>query len=185
MPARRLVLLSFWRDGRGISAVEFALVAPVLLVLSMGLVEIGRFAMLTLKLQHAATTLADLATREETMTTATLDALFNAVTHITRPFVLTQDGVAVVTLVGANNGSGPRVYWQRRGVGSYAAGSTVGATGGAATLPSSLAVRDGETLLTAEVVFHYRPWLLGIVPDRVLRRTSYYRPRMGALATLS
>ena len=81
------------RDERGVSAVEFALVLPVLLLLSLGSVEVARFTLLGLKLQHAATTLADLASRDEVLTAATLDDLFNAAERIAAPFDLATDGV--------------------------------------------------------------------------------------------
>ena len=51
----------FRRDRAGIAAVEFALVLPVMILFSLGIAEVGRFALLNLKLQHAATTMADLA----------------------------------------------------------------------------------------------------------------------------
>ena len=44
--------------------------------------------------------------------------------------------------------------------------------------------RDGETIVAAEVVYSYKHWLLGLVPDTTLRRTSYYRPRLSGLRTL-
>ena len=53
-----------------------------------------------------------------------------------------------------------------------------------ATLPSGLLLRDGETIVAAEVVYSYKHWLLGLVPDTTLRRTSYYRPRLSGLRTL-
>ena len=65
-PTSQLLLAGFCRDQRGIAAVEFALVLPVMILFSLGIAEVGRFALLNLKLQHAATTMADLAARDET-----------------------------------------------------------------------------------------------------------------------
>ena len=36
-----------------------------MILFSLGIAEVGRFALLTLKLQHAATTMGDLAARDE------------------------------------------------------------------------------------------------------------------------
>lgn len=171
------------RDERGVSAVEFALVLPVLLLLSLGSVEVARFTLLGLKLQHAATTLADLASRDEVLTAATLDDLFNAAERIAAPFDLATDGVLIVTGVAAEDGSGPLVYW-RRAAGALSAPSGIGALGGAADLPDTLAVDDGETVVAAEVFFTYRRWLLGVIPDRTVRRQAFYRPRLGTLREL-
>jgi Flp pilus assembly protein TadG len=156
-------------------------VAPVLLLLSLGTVEIGRFALLALKLQHAATTLADLATREEELTTATVDGLFAAARHIAAPFNLDANGALVITGVSAVGGAGPAVTWQRHS-GDLDVDSGVG---GAATLPAELAVDDGETVVAAEVFFRHWPWLLGVVPETTLHRLAFYRPRLGALRELN
>ena len=91
-------------DRRGVAAVEFALVAPVLLTLAMGLAEVGRFAPLAIEVPHPATTPADLASREETLSTAQLDSMFAAARHAVRPSDMAADGRAIVSCVGRENG---------------------------------------------------------------------------------
>src|SRR3954470_8579885 len=93
---------------------------------------------------------------------------------------------AIVTSVGADDGSGRTGEPPRPGGGTLAAAtSNIGTkVGGKATLPSGLLLRDGETIVVAEVVYSYKHWLLGLVPDTTLRRTSYYRPRLSGLRTL-
>ena len=183
-PAGPLAALRrFALDQSAVSAVEFALVAPVLLLLSLGTVEVGRFALLALKLQHAATTLADLATREEELSAATLDGLFAATRHVTAPFDLEGNGLVVVTGVSAEDGEGATVSWQRSR-GDLEVESEVGSVGAAARLPAELTVDDGETVVSAEVFFRHQPWLLGLVPETTLRRIALYRPRLGTLRNL-
>ena len=72
------LLARFRRDDRGLAAVEFALVLPVIILFSFGIAEVGRFALLSLKLQHAATTMADLASRDEELSLASLQSMFSA-----------------------------------------------------------------------------------------------------------
>ena len=176
-------LRRFGRDGRGVSAVEFALVAPILLLLCLGMVEVGRFALLALKLQHAATTLADLATREDELSAATLDGLFAATRHITAPFDVEGNGVVVISGVSAEDGEGATVSWQRSR-GELEVESDVGAVGGVARLPAELTIDEGETVVAAEVFFRHQPWLLGLVPETTLRRLALHRPRLGTLREL-
>jgi hypothetical protein len=171
------------RDRRGISAVEFALVLPVLLLIAMGIAEVGRFTLLTLKVNHAAATLGDLAAREETLTATFVDNLFAAVGHVMEPFDVAADGTAYVSGVGLDGGR-TEVLWQRQGAGSLAAGSAVGGVGGVASLPEGLEARAGEAILATEVIFRYEPWLLGLVPETTVRRVSYFRPRLGSLQSL-
>lgn len=171
-------------DRRGITAVEFALVAPLLLSVAMGLIEVGRFALLTLKVQHASSTLADLASRDQTLSLSTLNDLFNATRHVMEPFDIASDGRAIVTAFGRPVGQNPRIYWQQAGAGSYAATSGIGQSGGAPTVPGDLVLREGDTVIAAEVFFHYEPWLLGFVPETTLRKVAFYRPRLGTLTSL-
>jgi Flp pilus assembly protein TadG len=170
-------------DDRGISAVEFALVLPVLLLLAMGIAEVGRFALLAMKVNHAAATLGDLAAREETLTGAFVDSLFDAVEHVMEPFDIAAEGAAFVSGVGLDGGR-TEVLWQRQGAGSLAVDSVVGSVGNVAALPEGLEARTGETILATEVIFRYEPWLLGLVPETTVRRVSYFRPRLGSLQSL-
>ena len=47
-----------------------------------------------------------------------------------------------------------------------------------ATLPDDLILRDGERVVIAEAIFRYTPWLLELVPETLLRRIAFYRPRL-------
>ena len=60
-PPRRLR-----RDERGVSALEFALILPILVMFSAGTIEFGRLILLTQKLQNGAFILADLTARDKT-----------------------------------------------------------------------------------------------------------------------
>lgn len=183
MASRRLV--SFGRDRAGFAAVEFALILPVLILFSMGLAEVGRFVLLSLKLQHAATTMADLAARDEQLTLAAVQSMFSATQHITRPFNMADDGVVVISSVGVVGNAPATVFWQQRGSGKLATASSIGLAGANATLPGGFTLRDGETVIVAEALFHYRPWLMRLVPEANLRRVAFFRPRLGALRSLS
>ncbi len=175
----------FWRDRRGIAAVEFALILPIMILFSLGVAEVGRFALLTLKLQHAANTMADLASRDEELSLTAVQSMFSAMQHIVQPFDISGAGVVIVSGVGIDPGNPPTVYWQEEGAGTLAEGSEVGTEGGDATLPADLILRDGETVIVAEAVFRYTPWLLSLIPETLLRRTAYYRPRLGTLRALT
>jgi Flp pilus assembly protein TadG len=67
----RIHLRGFWRDRRGASAVEFALVAPLLISLLLGIVQYGSLFLLQTRMNDAARDTArrlavgDLATETE------------------------------------------------------------------------------------------------------------------------
>ena len=169
-----------WRDRRGFGAVEFALTLPVLLILIGGTFEVSRYILLSIKLQHAASTIGDIATREEGLTAATLDDLFSAVRQICQPFDLATSGRVIVTSI-ALSGGAAKVQWRRGGAGSLAATSKVTT---AADLPADIVAGNDETVVVTEIFYAYEPWLLGDVAATTLRRVAYYRPRFGALDTL-
>ena len=172
-------------DRSGIAAVEFALVLPVMLLFSLGVAEVGRFALLNLKLQHVATTMADLASRDEQLTLAAVQSMFSAAEHIANPFDIANDGVVILSGAGVEAKAPAAVFWQQRGAGKLGQTSGIGKSGESARLPADLILRDGETVVVAEAIFHYRPWLLRVLPETVLRRVAYFRPRLGTLRNLS
>lgn len=165
-------------DQSGVAAVEFALVLPVMLLFSLGIAEVGRFALLTLKLQHAATTMADLASRDDEIGDASVPPLFGAMAHVVQPFDLADQGVVILSAVIADGGDPPSVCRQWRGAGGLGETSRIGSQAGAATLPDDLSLRADESVIVAEVMFRYQPWLLGLVPETLLRRVAFFRPRL-------
>lgn len=45
---------ALWRDRRGVAAVEFALIAPALFLLTVGIIDVGRMMWMASTLDHAA-----------------------------------------------------------------------------------------------------------------------------------
>ncbi|MER2509309.1 MAG: TadE/TadG family type IV pilus assembly protein [Amaricoccus sp.] len=175
---------ALWRDRRGVSALEFALVAPFLVLLAAGTIEFGRMMLLTQKLQNASFLFADLAARDKTLSEGKLDDIFLALGNLMQPFDLADHGAAVITSVTAEAGGDALVNWQRIGAGELDIESDVGEDGGEAILPDDLEMAAGETLIVTEVYYAFAP-IFGLTtsPD-VLRRVTYYKPRLGSLSTL-
>ena len=172
------------RDTAGISAVEFALVLPVLLtVLAAGL-ELSRVVMASQKVDRATATVGDLVSQARDLAEGDLASVVSAADIVMAPYDLAGDGVVIVTSIGASGGGVPVVNWQRR-FGSGTGASHFGAEGAAATLPSGLLVRDDESVIVSEVFLHYAPALFGaLVPARDIYDFTVYRPRFAPLTTL-
>lgn len=176
-------------DHRGVSAVEFALILPLLVLFSLGTMDVSRLILLTHKLQSAAFSLADLATRIEgdsATRTETLRNVFLAIDQVVKPFDFDTSGQSIITSVYSKAGDDvAEVAWQCPGAGSIAAVSQIGEPGEEATLPEGLDIRKGETIIAAEVFFDFRPLFgIGLLPERVIRRTAFFKPRLGELSTL-
>lgn len=180
----------FGRDSRGAVLAEFAMAFPILVTMTLGGVEIGRYVLLQQKLNSVAVETADLVaqTNSTAITTADLDNIFMAVSHVMTPFALDTNGVVIVTSVSKSNGGPITVNWQRSGGGTGAGTSQIGMPGGSATLPAGFVVRDGEAVIVSEVFYNYQPmfsmsWIP--IPASALYNEALYRPRFGTLSTLN
>lgn len=181
----RAAVKRFGRSRRGALLPEFALAMPILVLLSLGGLEVSRYVLLHQKLDRVAATLGDLTAQAETLTVQEMDNLFEAVGYVIRPFEMGANGTVIVTAISASGGGAPEVSWQRSGGGSYPATSAFGAAGGVATLPTGFVVRDGESLVVAEVFYSYTPWVAGgVTAASELYTRALFRPRFGAIASL-
>lgn len=175
------VVARFWRDRRGVSALEFALIVPLLVLFSAATLDASRLIMLTHKLQNAAFTLADLSARIDDRKTNQLGHVLLAVDQVMKPFAFAARGRAIVTGVESKTADNtPTVAWQCRGAGGYDATSAIGQPSKAALLPAGLDMRKGESVISAEVFFDFRPLFgIGLPGPRVIRQVAYARPRIG------
>ncbi|MDP6705007.1 MAG: pilus assembly protein [Alphaproteobacteria bacterium] len=176
----------FWREKRGNVAIEFALVAPLLLLLIMGVLESGRFLMTHLKTQHASITVADLVTRDETIDEATVTDLFNVVAQIMKPYPTGTSSVVIVSAISKNPSENPKVFWKRTGAGSLSHSSILGSEGSTVTtIPGNLSIRDNETIIVVEIYYQFEPFYFRMFQPQIVSKFSYFRPRIGALQSVA
>ncbi len=170
------------RCSAGNVAVEFALTVPVMLLLMLGSVEMGRFVLLHQKLDRVATSISDLVSRADTISESQIDDIFTAADQVAQPFDLADLGVVIVSSITNPDGNGPTIAWQRSGGGTYAATSQLGAEGDTPDLPADFEVRQGETAIISEVYYDFTPFLSElIVEPQVIYRSAHNRPRLGTL----
>jgi Flp pilus assembly pilin Flp len=177
-------LRRFRRADRGVSAMEFALLAPVLLGLMLGVSEVGRYLFLRFKIVNVAAGVADLVARLDAARTTEIEALIATTPTMLRPFEAGPRAAAIVTSVSrAAGATTTRVGW-RVAWGQLAATSGVGAVGAVASVPADLAAPGGEALIVTEVFYRYDAWLLRFIPTQTIREVSYARPRRAPLTAL-
>ncbi|MGH6977695.1 MAG: TadE/TadG family type IV pilus assembly protein, partial [Brevundimonas sp.] len=78
-------LRRFRRDQKGLSAVEFALLAPVMILLYFGMVELCQAYMAQKRMSHVASMVADLTARAEVVNQSGLNDTFNIGGQIMQP----------------------------------------------------------------------------------------------------
>ncbi|WP_262691844.1 TadE/TadG family type IV pilus assembly protein [Kordiimonas aestuarii] len=169
------------RDQGGAILTELALSVPIFLTLLTGVTEVGNYMLMNLKLQHTVVSIADLVTRDETISEDVIDDIFKAVPQILNPFPTGDKSLTIVSSISQTEDVVASVFWQRSGGGSLDADSALGAEGDPVNLPAGLTLRDNETILATEVYYRYEPLVFDFIPTKTIRKVSYFRPRIGAL----
>ena len=180
-----LALRGFAANRQGVSAVEFALIAPILLLLALGVAELGRYGMFRLKLSHASYAIADLTARAELASSDEIETIMATAAASLAPFD-TPGRIRIVTsaVMHARSGPSPRVAWQIPWGGMTTEDSRIGGTGDAVPSLADLVGDEMGTAIVSEILVRYDPWLLGFVLDHVAYDSMAMRPRRAALATL-
>jgi Flp pilus assembly pilin Flp len=178
------------RNNRGVAAIEFALLLPMLVTLMIGCLEVTFKIWSTQKAEKLSVTLADVIAQSQEVTTADLDSLVSAVDKIMEPFPFGDDGAVIISSVylpspeeGEELGE-PIVNWQRKfpASGGLSATSKIGAEGDEATLPDGFDMYEKENCIVAEVFYIYTPIMPGFLFDEAITyRRSFFKPRLGAL----
>jgi Flp pilus assembly protein TadG len=145
-------LSRFWRDKRAVSAVEFALLLPFMLVLYIGSNEVGQSIAIYRKVAQVAYTMADLVTQVGSVTTSDLSGILDASTAVMMPY--SASGAKMVLSALTYNGSTYKVAWsQARGTGATA-WSVGSAPPASAAVPTNL-VSSGEQIIVGQVTYTY------------------------------
>ena len=160
------------RDRRGVAAVEFAFILPLLVTLYFGVVETTYGIMANRKVTSVTSTVADLVAQTKTVNQAELNDIFEAATAIMVPFDA-KDLSIVVTSVLIDKDGNPTVDWSAAGPGSgqgHRRGSDF-------DLPAGLRVPN-TSLIVAEVGYEYNSFLNYIITTGIpMSDKLYLRPR--------
>lgn len=170
------------RDVRGVAAVEFALILPIMLLLFFGANELGNALTISRKVTHLTSTLADLVAQAKSVSNTDMSNILDVGSAIMRPYS-TNHLRARVSLIEVGSDNKARVRWSD--VSNYGnAGSsaepllTAIPSGTIVTIPDSVKV-NGTFLVSAEVHYYYTP-TIGYVMTGVfdLDDQFYLSPRL-------
>ncbi len=169
-------LTSLRRDQRGVSAVEFAMLLPLMVTLYLGAVEISQGVSINRKVTLTARTVADLASQVSSINNSDMTNLLNAASSVVAPFAVNQLKVTVSAVSIDANGIA-KVSWSDTLNGTK---RTVNST---VTLPAALSVPNSQ-LIWSEVSYNYVP-TIGYVISGALNLTDriYMRPRLSDTVT--
>ncbi|WAC60481.1 TadE/TadG family type IV pilus assembly protein [Brevundimonas sp. SL130] len=168
-------------DERGVSAVEFALIAPVMILFYAGLVDLCQGYMALKRTSHVAATVADLASQSTALTATDVDNIFDAGPDIMAPFNSTalEQRISSVTRVSSST---YKVDWSRSSKSTGALSGDLTVAG--AKVPADL-LADGESVIIAEAAYTYASPFQQFLPEFRFERRALLEPRRTAVITCS
>lgn len=157
-------------DRRGVSAVEFALIAPIMILFYFGLAEFCQAFMAQKRMGRTAAAVADLVTQKDQVTRADLADIFEVGGLMMRPFSAAPLSQRATAVTRQTNGR-VEVDW------SLGQGMAPRGEDSEVTLPEGL-IAVGESLVMTEITYDYESPFADLLPKMTrFSHTYYLRPR--------
>ena len=171
----------FFKNKRGVSAVEFALILPVMVVIYLSTVEISMAVAAQRRVAIAAGTIGDLAAQYETMNSDNINIILNSTLAVLQPYDPDTMTVRVSSVVMDDNGN-PTVDWSylkhresHQDSDPYADVEQDLAD----NVPADLRTAN-TSVIVANLDFTYKSPVGALLQgERHLTQTVYFRPRLG------
>jgi Flp pilus assembly protein TadG len=164
------VIRNFKKSERGVAAIEFALIIPVMLTTFFGVSEIANYILAARKVSNVASSAADLVAQDTTINTGEMNDILNSLNVILRPFDTSSATIRITSVVADPNTGNTTVDWSdARNIAPRSPGSAV-------TIPNILS--PGQSVVMAEVSFRYQT-LFGeyLTSGMTVSDTFYLKPR--------
>ena len=167
-------LSRFKQDRRGVSAIEFAFIAPVMIGLYLGCVEISDGVAADRKVSLVVDTLANLSSERTAISSTEMSNILNASGAIIAPYS-TANLTATVSCISIDKNGAATVAWSQA-----TANGVPRAKGSSVTIPAALA-NPSSQLLFGEASYAYTP-IVGytITGTLTLSDKMYMAPRISA-----
>ena len=177
--------------NRGVAALEFALVAPFVILTMLAGADLSLFMRSVMRMDETATGVAMAVTQYDKLYSGDFTTLFNASQTIAGTTPVTGIfGTTIITGI-VKSGGKQTIAWQQRSP-SATFNSLFGtAVGAAPVLPDTYVLpTDGEVLIAVEVFTTASPWvlsatLMGGPGSTSIRSYALFQPRLGSLAVIN
>lgn len=161
-------MASFVRDHSGVAAVEFALIAPLLIAFYLGFTELCAGFMAQKRVSHVSSLVADLVAQGQVMSADDIDDMFAIGNVIMKPFPAAdlEQRVRSITLVDGV----AQVNWSHETSDVFPDGPV--------NLPDGLLEED-QSLVMSEALYDFHSPIGNLLPIGTKLRAQYYlRPRV-------
>jgi Flp pilus assembly protein TadG len=166
----------FLRNDDGVAAIEFAIILPVMLLLSMGAIELTDALSARRKVTVASSALSDLIAQQRDVNGVYASNAFTAVSMIMEPF--SSDGLAsVVSSIVVDKDRNATVAW------SLARSKAPLQEGDPYTLPNELRVAN-SSVVVAQVGYNHTPMIGYTLTGTIsMSEVTFARPRVASQVT--
>jgi Flp pilus assembly protein TadG len=176
------------RDRRGVAAVEFAMIFPIMAMLFIGAVEFSQALTVDRRVTQAASSVADLIARspDSGMTAAEVDGAIRIIEQLIEPYDLSRLSVQVISVRARAGSSGGMTYtvdWSRDSAGGTPFSAGTPYTG---QLDTALLDREGSTVIVGVATYNYVPLIFNhfITEAFDLREEFFLKPRNASCVIL-
>jgi Flp pilus assembly protein TadG len=168
------MLRRLFRDRKGSAAVEFALIAPLMILFYAGMAELTQAMLANRRAAHVAAVVGDLVAQAPQINTAQMNDIFYVGNAIIAPFPSTKLGMRI-TSIKADGSGNPSVVW------SKTQGPLSVLSGKVTTLPAGFLAAN-ESVIMAETTYTYDPEMGTMILKSGLNFSEklYLRPRKTA-----
>lgn len=166
----------FWFDRRGIAAVEFALIMPILLIMYFVTMEASQAIETSKKVSRIGSMVADLVTQQTSVVQEDVKAIMKIGSVTLQPYNRSVPTITITAIQVSPDGAKATVVWSRTSING---GFSVGATG-ETTVPATLKVAN-TFLIRVESTLVYKPVIELAINSAFnpinMGETYYLRPR--------
>jgi Flp pilus assembly protein TadG len=158
----RRKLRRFLSEERGIAAVEFAALVPMILFMLVGVVEVSRAVAIDRRFSHATSMIADLVAREEKMSAADLTAIYKIIDQVMSPYDASSLKVGVIPVKASPSDASKTMVYPGTGNRPAHNGGSLPGKCSSYTLGSAL-IAKGASVIVVESTYEFRPIFLNFV----------------------
>jgi Flp pilus assembly protein TadG len=172
-------LRDFARDQRGVSAVEFAILLPLMLTLYLGGVEISQAVSADRKTTLVAHTIGDLTAQVTNVTSSDISNVLSAGTAVAYPFSSSNLKMTVSSVCIDSTGTKATIGWSQTLNGTARTGTVT------SLIPAGLMVAS-TSLIWGEASYAYKPTIGWTITGTLTLSDKFFlRPRLSCSVTLN
>jgi len=175
-PLPRVSVRGFWRDRRGVTAIEFALIAPVLILLYCGFAETTQAMMAQRRLSNIASQIGDLVAQGTQTGPLKMADNFNIGNLIMAPYPTDTLKMCVYSVVSDASGKDTVAWVKPNAAGVGMAGCP--AANAVVTDISTGVLPANQSVIVSRASYDYASPIKLVMPSTMTFKRSYYlRPR--------